>query len=146
MDQPELNLSTIQFEQGLEILAELNQPALFQLIDTLDGNGSDVGAFQAVFDLLKCVNRGKLLRRLAAVVNATADQQAAADEDPMVWDSLAKVQALRPLEETVGDAKRFFTGLGIFDLGTLASWAQKLKEKKPGQDLGQVGELPPSEG
>ena len=101
------DLLTVHFEHGLPLLAGLELGTLMGAQDRLaKGDQSAIG------DVLTALgNAGGLrtIRRLSAVVRASADELLAAEMDPKKLAAMESAAALRPFGETFQEALSFFS-------------------------------------
>lgn len=117
-----MSLSTAHFEHGLSILGELDGPAVSEALAKL---GPVVASGEAVplsallgmaLPFLRAAGsagRGRLLRRLSAVVRASVDELMEAEGDPKKMAALERAAAVRPYGETLQDALDFFSEFGL---------------------------------
>jgi len=110
------DLLTVHMEHGLPLLAGLDLGVLMGAQDRL-GKGDQA----AIADVLGALgNAGSLrtIRKLSAVVNATAEELLAAELDPKKLAAMEGAAALRPFGETFRDALGFFSAWAA-SLGSL---------------------------
>lgn len=117
-----MSLSTAHFEHGLSILGELDGPAVSEALAKLgpvvaSGDAVPLSALLGMaLPFLRAAGsagRGRLLRRLSAVVRASVDELLDAEGDPKKMAALERAAALRSYEETFQDAMDFFSQLGL---------------------------------
>ncbi len=110
------DLLTVHMEHGLPLLAGLNLGALMGAQGRLAQG--DEAAISDVLGALGSAGELRTIRKLSAVVNASAEELLAAELDPKKLVAMEGAAALRPFGETFKDALGFFTAWAG-SLGTL---------------------------
>jgi hypothetical protein len=101
------DLLTVHMEHGLPLLAGLDLGALMGAQDRLAKG--DQAAIADVLGALGTAGNLRTIRKLSAVVNATAEELLAAELDPKKLATMEGAAALKPFGETFRDALGFFS-------------------------------------
>ncbi len=129
----DLILSNAHLEHALPLMAELDLPRCFEAFERLQKH-KDPSALSDLILAVGSVGQSRLIRRLGAVVFATADELLEAEEDPSMQRALELRAAQKPFLETFKTVMTFFPASGASPSafpGSSALGKVKAPEPKP---------------
>jgi hypothetical protein len=124
-----LILSNAHLEHALPLMAELDLPRCFEAFERLQKQ-KDPAALSDLITAVGSVGQSRLIRRLGAVVFATAEELLAAEEDPAAQKALELRAAQKPFMETFKTVMAFFPASGASPTASPGSFAPE-KVKAP---------------
>ena len=98
---------TVHMEHELPLMANLDLGLILEAQERLAKNDPS-----AIADVMRALGKAGgmlVIRKLSAVVNASAEELLESERNPKTLEAMETAAALKPFGETFGDAIRFFT-------------------------------------
>lgn len=125
---------TVHMEHGLPLMADLDLGLILEAKERLAKNDPS-----AIADVMKALGKAggmRVIRKLSAVVNASAEELLEAERNPAKLAEVEQAAALKPFGDTFGDAIRFFTewaaSLGVPPASSESQMGQGTKAETAG--------------
>lgn len=102
-----MDMLTVHMEHGLPLMSGLDLGLILSAQERFEQHDQS-----AIMDALQALGKAgglRTIRKLSAVVNASAEDLLESELAPAKWDEMEKAAALRPFAETFADALRFFS-------------------------------------
>ncbi len=123
-------LSTRQLEHGLALLVGLDLGSLLRTLFSDTDSEPTAADIQALIPVVGGLGERRILRKLAAIMAASAEELRTAEQDPACLLALEEAAALQPWSKSMDQARVFFTGLGL-SLPDIAAFSMAPAAKLP---------------